>query len=67
MSDRFLTGELQEKNQFFEYLKSHVVMGCTGEGNGNPLQYILAWRIPWTEHPGRLWSMGSQSQTQLSN
>ena len=21
---------------------------------------ILAWRIPWTEHPGRLQSMGSQ-------
>ena len=21
---------------------------------------ILAWRIPWTEGPGRLWSMGSQ-------
>ena len=25
---------------------------------------ILAWRIPWTEEPGRLWSMGLQkSQT----
>ena len=22
---------------------------------------ILAWRIPWTEEPGRLWSMGSQT------
>ena len=22
---------------------------------------ILAWRIPWTEKPGRLQSMGSQS------
>ena len=21
---------------------------------------ILAWRIPWSEEPGRLWSMGSQ-------
>ena len=21
---------------------------------------ILSWRIPWTEEPGRLWSMGSQ-------
>ena len=20
---------------------------------------ILAWKIPWTEEPGRLWSMGS--------
>ena len=22
---------------------------------------ILAWGIPWTEEPGGLWSMGSQS------
>ena len=29
-----------------------------GEGNGNPLQYS-AWRIPWTEEPGRLQSMRS--------
>ena len=26
---------------------------------------IPAWRIPWTEEPGGLQSMGSQSQTQL--
>ena len=26
---------------------------------------ILAWRIPWTEKPGGLQSMGSQSQTRL--
>ena len=29
------------------------------EGNGNPLQYS-AWRVPWTEEPGRLQSMGLQ-------
>ena len=28
---------------------------------------ILAWRIPWREEPGRLQSVGSQSQTRLSN
>ena len=28
---------------------------------------ILAWEIPWTEEPGWLQSMGSQSQTQLSD
>ena len=28
---------------------------------------ILAWKIPWTEKPGRLQSMGSQSQTGLSD
>ena len=27
---------------------------------------ILAWRIPWTEEPGRLQSVGLQSWTQLS-
>ena len=27
----------------------------------------LAWKIPCTEEPGRLQSMGSQNQTQLSN
>ena len=28
---------------------------------------ILAWELPWTEEPGGLQSMGSQSQTRLSN
>ena len=28
---------------------------------------ILAWKIPWMEEPGRLQSMGSQSQTRLSD
>ena len=27
-----------------------------GGGHGNPLQ----WRIPWTEEPDVLWSLGSQ-------
>ena len=26
---------------------------------------ILAWRIPWTEESGGLWSLGLQSQTLL--
>ena len=26
----------------------------------------LAWKIPWTEEPNGLQSMGSQSRTQLS-
>ena len=29
--------------------------------------YTLAWKIPWTEEPDGLQSMGSQSQTKLSN
>ena len=28
---------------------------------------MLAWKIPWTEKPGRLQSMGSQSQIRLSD
>ena len=31
-----------------------------GEGNGNPLQYSCLERVPWTEEPGGLQSMGSQ-------
>ena len=37
-----------------------------GEGNGNQLRYS-SWRIPWTEEPDGLQSMGSQRWTQLSN
>ena len=33
--------------------------GPLGEGNGNALQYS-AWRIPWTEEPSGLWSLGLQ-------
>ena len=34
-----------------------------GEGNGNPVKHssILAWEIPWTEEPGGLQSVGSQT------
>ena len=28
---------------------------------------ILAWRLPWTEEPGRLQSMGSQETTHPSD
>ena len=34
-------------------------------GHGNPLQYSCL-ENPWTEEPGGLQSMESQSQTQLS-
>ena len=27
----------------------------------------IAWKISWTEEPGKLQSMGSQSRTRLSN
>ena len=38
-----------------------------GEGNGTHSS-TLAWKIPWTEEPGRLQSMGvAKSRTRLSN
>ena len=33
-------------------------LDITGEGNGTTL-HTLAWKIPWTEEPGRLQSMES--------
>ena len=32
-----------------------------------PHSSTLAWKIPWTEEPGGLQSVGSLSQTRLSN
>ena len=32
-----------------------------------PHSSTFAWKIPWTEEPGRLQSMGSLSRTRLSN
>ena len=32
-----------------------------------PHSSTLAWKTPWTEEPGRLQSMGSLSQTRLSD
>ena len=37
----------------------HGLGRSPGGGNGNPL-HSLAWRIPWTEEPGGLQSIGSQ-------
>ena len=31
-----------------------------GEGNMAPHSSVLVWRIPWTEEPGGLQSMGTQ-------
>ena len=32
-----------------------------------PHSRTLAWKIPWTEEPGRMQSVGSLSRTRLSN
>ena len=47
-----------------------------GVGNGNPLQYccledsmdsILAWKIPWTEESGELWSWGHKESDTITH
>ena len=41
--------------------------GSPGGGHGIPVFHaisdILAWKIPWTDRPGRPQSIGSHSQT----
>ena len=56
-----------EESDMTDRLHFHFSLSCIGEGNGNPLS-ILTWRIPGTEEPGRLPTMGShKSRTQLSS
>ena len=47
------------KSSFLKKLVCRSVWGEGGEGNDNPRQYS-AWKIPQTEEPGGLQSMGSQ-------
>ena len=67
-------------SQVVQWWRIHLSMQETQEmqvwslGQEDPLQKemathssILAWKIPWTEEPGGLQSMGSQSQTWLSD
>ena len=67
-------------SQVAQWWRTHLPMQETQEtqvwslGQEDPLEEemaaqssILAWRIPWTEEPGRLQSRGSQSQRWLSN
>ena len=49
-----------EDMMIFRYVCINTIVG-----NGNPLQYSCL-EIAWTEGPGRLQSMGLQSQTRLS-
>ena len=53
-------------------IKRHLLLGKKVMTSLNSVvathSSILAWRIPWTEEPGRQQSMGSQrGQTQLSD
>ena len=65
------TALIQGKEQWLCFVGAAVKRGkfdipgwgrAPGVGSSNPLQY-LAQKIPWTEEPGGLQSMWSQSQT----
>ena len=47
-----------EASDTTQRLHFHFSFLCIGEGNGNPLGFLV-WRIPGMEEPGRLLSMGS--------
>ena len=47
-------------SDFFFFFEAYLI-------TWQPTPVYLAWKIPWMEERGRLHSMGSQSQTQLSD
>ena len=51
--EREKVGPKDVSNKEFKYFTNH--------------SSVLAWKVPCTEEPGGLQSMGSQSQTRLSN
>ena len=58
------------REQMFKCLSSLVILQAVIEKETATHSSILAWRLPWTEEPGGLQSMGSMgshSQTRLSN
>ena len=58
-----------EKQINHEISRFQIYSTCTvaSEKAMAPHPSTLAWKIPWMEEPGRLQSMGSLSQTRLSN
>ena len=48
-----------QRSDTTERLHFHFSLSCIGEGNGNPVSSVLAWRIPGMGEPGGLPSMGS--------
>ena len=68
-AERGLSGGLVVKNPPANAGDLGLIPGSgrsLGEGNRNPLQYILASKIPQAEEPGRLQSKRSQKrQTRL--
>ena len=53
-------------HKMYPRTRSQLFKIVVGGGNGNPLWYSCL-EYPWTEEPGGLQSLGSQSQTRLSD
>ena len=51
---------MKKRDDPVELMGSHRLMGVPQEEEMATHSSILAWRIPWTEEPGRLQSMGLQ-------
>ena len=70
-SEGFPGGSVVKNQPAMQKLQETQVRSLSGEGTLEEgietHSHILAWRIPWTEEPSRLQTMGSQSQTQLSD
>ena len=61
--------QIEHKTQWFppQFLVWSISWCRISEKAMAPHSSTLAWKIPWTEEPGRLQAMGSLSWTQLSN
>ena len=56
-----------KKSEIMPFAATQMDLESVMEKAMAPHSSTLAWEIPWTEEPGRLQSMGSQSWTRLSN
>ena len=60
----FLSSKITADSDCSHEIKRHLLLGRKVMTSLNSVvathSSILAWRIPWTEEPGRLQSMGSQ-------
>ena len=66
LNAEFYQGEIRKPSSLINVKKEKKTIEwegleiCSLEEGMATHSSILAWRIPWTEEPGRLWSMGWQ-------
>ena len=54
-------------SSFYVFTSIFYILNSLKSKEVAPHSSTFAWKIPWTEEPGRLQSMGSQSQTRLGD